>query len=217
MSTLLSSDSSYATIGNSGFIIYHDNDVAIPITDPSKPERQYNMYYCDCHDGQIQAFHRSVVPILLPYIESLDKLSWWSSQGFLYEIARTCVPRYSILLPNYGSYTGASDHSEYPRGRYYDKEEVILKSFFSSYGLSSHEEFKYSFQQSGHGDCAHHYIGYKPINVNQNIISSFSLRNDINCPDCSWMNSSIYNLCFNSLSTRFKIFIDKGILNDPQV
>jgi hypothetical protein len=45
----------------------------------------------DCTDGQIQAFHRDAVPLLLPFHDEFEDQSWWASQYLLFAYTSACV------------------------------------------------------------------------------------------------------------------------------
>jgi hypothetical protein len=45
----------------------------------------------DCTDGQIQAFHRDAVPLLLPFHDEFEDQSWWASQYLLFAYTSACM------------------------------------------------------------------------------------------------------------------------------
>jgi hypothetical protein len=69
----------------------------------------------DCLDGMKNAIHREAVPVLLPYVDSLDKVSWWMSQGVQFYLSAGCLARYGAVLGGYEE-AMVSQHSTYPRG-----------------------------------------------------------------------------------------------------
>jgi len=51
----------------------------------------YQYLLKDCTDGQIQAFHRDAVPLLLPFHDEFEDQSWWASQYLLFAYTSACV------------------------------------------------------------------------------------------------------------------------------
>jgi hypothetical protein len=45
----------------------------------------------DCTDAQIEAFHRDAVPLLLPYHEEFENVTWIASQSMLFLYTSTCL------------------------------------------------------------------------------------------------------------------------------
>jgi hypothetical protein len=54
-------------------------------------------FFRDCADAQLQAVHRDLVPVVFPYHEELEDVSWWSSQGMLFRYTSGCAPGANVL------------------------------------------------------------------------------------------------------------------------
>ena len=42
--------------------------------------------HTDCADGAFNAIHRAAVPVLLPYVELVDRYSWWGAQAIMWTV-----------------------------------------------------------------------------------------------------------------------------------
>lgn len=91
--------------------------------------------HTDCSDGAFNAYHRGVVPALLPYVELVDRYSWWGAQAIMWTVIGGCVPGYSV-------YVGILDilktkgHVNYPKGRYAEVESDAKEAVFGRKGLA---------------------------------------------------------------------------------
>eukprot|EP01038_Epipyxis_sp_PR26KG_P014939 gene14939-20097_t len=170
----------FATIGFMGYrppseapIIYHTYDMAL---------------FEDCHDAQLQAIHRHAVPVLLPYVELLDSLSWWESQLFLFQNAATCLSGSSVILPFFDCNNIA--HKSYPRGKFRDRERAIIIQIYRKYKLINNKN-EIIFQNHNHDIGTGSGLGL----INNTII-------------IPW-NYNEYDL-----GNRFRLFLQDGKLND---
>lgn len=90
----------------------------------------------DCGDAMLYAYHRLAVPVMFPYIELLDKKSWWESQGIHFHLVSACFTGYSVysnLVCGYGS----SIHTGYPQGRYPAESNKAIEQVYGKVGLVS--------------------------------------------------------------------------------
>lgn len=78
--------------------------------------RETEFYRFDCGDAQFHAIHRLAVPLILPYVELLDKLSWWESQQFVWRVAAGCLPNSGVGSGMLSNKNLDVKHSNYPRG-----------------------------------------------------------------------------------------------------
>jgi hypothetical protein len=84
----------------------------------------------DCADGQLQAYHRDIVPVVFPYHEELEDVSWWSSQGILFRYTSGCAPGSSVL-PGRNLKPNEQEHVPYNRGeRDIGREAALVRDTF---------------------------------------------------------------------------------------
>jgi hypothetical protein len=84
----------------------------------------------DCADAQLQAYHRDYVPIVFPYHEELEDISWWSSQGMLFRYTSTCGPGNNVL-PGRNFRPNLQEHIDYPKmGRDIGREEIVVREAY---------------------------------------------------------------------------------------
>jgi hypothetical protein len=91
----------------------------------------------DCPDAYVIAMHRAAIPVMFPYVERLDNLSWWESQAFLFQTAPGCVP-YGGVGTSYYFIRRRGRHGQYPRGFYPELRRKALHEIYGSRGLCPH-------------------------------------------------------------------------------
>ena len=91
------------------------------------PEAHNRFSQHECPDGMLNAFHRAAVPVLLPYNDALDHVSWWSSQEILFHLASGCVKGGVVTLGGYSFHHLGAEHAEYPRGLDHSRTTEIIK------------------------------------------------------------------------------------------
>jgi len=85
----------------------------------------------DCGDQRFHAIHRAAVPILLPYVEALDPLSWQEAQVILWRVASYCLPNAGIAsgMLNLARKIDTGNR-KYPYGQKgQERSELITKLF----------------------------------------------------------------------------------------
>lgn len=153
--------------------------------------------YHDCSDGAFNAYHRAALPALLPYVELVDRFSWWGSQAIMWNVIGGCVPGYSVFLGIF-NVIRTTGHAAYPRGRYEEVEHDAKEAVFGHRGL----------------------IPW-PINANGNLVQGDCMR--LNKPvqmthliawnSGDWLKADNFHRCFSALKPRFDSFILTGRLN----
>jgi hypothetical protein len=69
----------------------------------------------DCLDAMKNAFHREAVSVVLPYVQTMDNVSWWLSQKIQFHLTAGCFSGYVAILGGYGE-SHSQQHTAYPRG-----------------------------------------------------------------------------------------------------
>lgn len=112
-----------------------------------------DVYHYDCGDAQFSAIHRAAVPILLPYVELLDKNSWWESQQIVWRIASGCIPMSGIGSGLLNGKQVKAEHAPYPKGAVRNLRAQVINKLFGSRGLSPNPIDNSTFDTVA-GDCS---------------------------------------------------------------
>lgn len=148
-----------------------------------------------CSDGAFNAYHRAAAPALLPYVELVDRFSWWGAQGIMWSTIAGCTPRHSVFLGVF-NIVHTNGHTNYPRGRYEEVENDAKEAVFD-------RKFKVSpwpinpkaalFQ----GDCTH--VGL-PVQTSHLVAWKSGY----------WLKEDAFRRCHDALKPRFDSFIRTG-------
>lgn len=151
----------------------------------------------DCSDGAFNAYHRAALPVLLPYVELVDRFSWWGSQAIMWTVIGGCVPGYSVYVGVF-DLKRTTGHASYPRGRYEEVEMDAKEAVFGKRGLSPWPVDIHANRVQG--DCMK--IGM-PVQLAHRVIWSSG----------NWIKSENFQRCFTELKPRFDRFIKSGNLS----
>ena len=80
------------------------------------PEAYSHFSQHECPDAMLNAFHRAAVPVLLPYNDAMEDVSWWLSQEILFHLTYGCVKGGVVTLGGYSLLETDTEHAKYPRG-----------------------------------------------------------------------------------------------------
>lgn len=174
----------------------HTNNGAV--TAPLSP---FELLRVDCIDAMKDAFHREAVPLLLPYISSLDNISWWISQALLFHTTQGCLSGHTAVLGGYGEPL-VEEHSPYPQGRSDALERATVDRVFGSRGLVP---WPIGGQWMEQGNCG----ALQPPAGAPELISDIVFRSG------DWMTSKAYLACRGALQARFDRFMRHGVSADP--
>lgn len=151
----------------------------------------------DCADGAFNAYHRAAAPALLPYVELVDRFSWWGSQAIMWTVIGGCLPGYSMYVGIF-SLVSTTGHANYPKGRYNEVEHDSKEAVFSHRGLSPW-----------------------PINIDAQMVQGNCMK--IDKPGSSihssawtsgdWVKLESFRKCYSSLKPRFDSFVKTGNLS----
>jgi hypothetical protein len=145
----------------------------------------------DCLDGMKNAFHREAVAVMLPYIEDLDNMSWWMSQGLQFQLVSGCLSGYSVILGGYmEGPEELMEHGPYPRGLNHTEALKVMEKEFGSVGLMP---LPITGKEYPQGDCTG--LGTRHI-ATQMVFKSFA-----------WIESTPFQTCLKGLSGRFEKFL----------
>lgn len=177
----------------------------------------------DCGDAMLYAYHRLAVPVMFPYIELLDRKSWWESQGIHFHLVSACFTGYSVysnLVCGYGS----SIHSGYPQGRFPVESNKAIEQVYGKVGLVSPQMIHLntpSLEQgillsilfsvvlvliNIAGNCA-------KLPANTSTYTNFIEPRDSSFLSSGWQNSSNFRKCHMALQPRFIKFLETGDLS----
>lgn len=167
--------------------------------------------HVDCADAALVAVHRHAAPVVLPYIELVDKYSWYDSQGLLYQVLVGCLQGYSVFS-NIFTIVETSAHSEYPKGRFADYANKSLHEVYGKVGLMP---FPISGTPvlMGQGNCA----DAKPPNPSISGLAAFYepkipivegqyTPKTLTASD-AWQNTTRFQQCLSALKLRFVRYI----------
>ncbi len=146
----------------------------------------------DCLDAMKNAIHREAVPLLLPYVDSLDKVSWWMSQAVQFYLSAGCLAGYGAILGGYEE-AMAPQHSAYPRGLNYTLIQKAVYAVVQPAGLVPWPITPAHVLHQGH--CS-----------NQSGAGVEELAVDRVYSSGNWMVSEPFLTCKAALKKRFKIF-----------
>jgi hypothetical protein len=126
---------------------------------------------------------------MLPYQESLDKVSWWMSQALMFHVVAGCLKGYTAVLGGYQEGT-MEEHAQYPRGRNYTLELETVDALFKTVGLVP---YPITGRTYGVGNCTG-----LPGNAELAIQKVFASGN--------WMVTEPFLTCKAALKARFDAF-----------
>eukprot|EP00884_Botryococcus_braunii_P011378 jgi/Botrbrau1/20240/Bobra.31_1s0033.1 len=154
------------------------------------PTSPFELVRLDCIDAMKNALHREAVPVLLPYIASLDQVSWWISQALEFHTSVGCLSGYTAVLGGYGE-PQIQEHSPYPQGRNDTLERETVDRVFRSRGLVP---WPIGGQFLEQGNCG----GLKGVP---------ELMTDAIFASADWMTSKAFLTCRSGLMSRFLKFM----------
>ena len=94
------------------------------------PEAYSHFSQHECPDAMLNAFHRAAVPVLLPYNDALEDVSWWYSQEILFHLAYGCVKGGIVTLGGYSMLRSDTEHAEYPKRDATSPKETIKQYYW---------------------------------------------------------------------------------------
>ena len=147
-------------------------------------------YNFDCGDAQMHAIHRAAAQVLLPYVETLEDLSWQESQAVLWRVAAGCLANGGVGAGILSIKDEDKRHSPYPGGSFLSaRAHVITQIYGKKYALSPHPIDNSTFN-TVQGDCGHQpnqlaELARRPIDAPQ-----LSLGHRIVAPPSSSSSSS---------------------------
>ena len=156
------------------------------------PEAHNHFSQHECPDGMLNAFHRAAVPVLLPYNNALDDVSWWSSQEILFHLASSCVKGGVVTLGGYSFQHSGAEHAEYPRGLDHARTTEIIKQDYWQlipWPIASAEHELLQLQcMSG-------------------VVAEWKLRFTSRNKTSVWHNSPAFKVCLTCLEPQFHQFM----------
>ena len=184
---------SYFLLGNVNYAVVNFVDLG-GVKDPTTGELVNGLLkiaHTDCSDGAFNAYHRGAVPALLPYVELVDRYSWWGAQAIMWTVIGGCVPGYSVYV-GILDIVKTSGHVNYPKGRYEEVESDAKLAVFSHKGLTPWPiDIKAPFVQ---GNCMklNPFVEY--------IYETAWYSGD-------WIKSDAFRQCYKALKPRFEEFV----------
>ena len=193
---------SYFLLGDINYAVINFVDLG-GVKDPATGEPICGLTriaHTDCSDGAFNAYHRGAVPALLPYVELVDKYSWWGAQAIMWTVIGGCVPGFSV-------YAGILDvvktkgHVNYPKGRYEEVESDAKKAVFGRRGLAPWPiDIEVSLVQ---GNC-----------MKTNKFVDYIHETAWNSGD--WIKTESFHRCYKALKPRFDCFVT-GLKNISEI
>lgn len=168
--------------------------------------------HLDCADGALNALHRGSVSVFLPYVELVDRLSWWESQATHWQIAIACVPGYSVFY-NLFSVGAANEHGAYPRGRRLWESHASLVRVYGQAGLIP-EPMAHWKVQHPMGNC----LNWNEASLGAKFGASggrhlYERPATLNATQSAgWQRQPIFHKCKQALRSRFVTFLATGDL-----
>lgn len=156
----------------------------------SAPGSPFQLLRVDCIDAMKNALHREAVPVLLPYIASLDQVSWWISQALEFHASLGCLSGYTAVLGGYGE-PQLQEHSPYPQGRNDTLERETVDRVYRTRGLVP---WPIGGQYLEQGNCG----GLKGVP---------ELATEAIFASADWMTSKAFLACRSALLPRFLKFM----------
>ncbi len=148
----------------------------------------------DCADAALSAFHKDAVPVVLPYVELVDRFTWWESQGIHFHVVSSCMPGYSVYS-NVFYLTKTSGHVNYPRGRQREKAaQAILQVYGGSKGLVPDP------------------IGHHTLQIEQGNCASIPDALSDRWTSHEWQRRTSFMRCLAALQPRWEAFVRTGNL-----
>eukprot|EP01034_Spumella_vulgaris_P026625 gene26625-33232_t len=170
---------------------------------------------CQAPEYPAQSTKLAALPTILPYIELVDKKSWWEAQGLHFHLVSGCFPGFSVYS-NVFSMKGTSAHSPYPMGRYPDPVNTALRQVYGKYGLIPNP-ITVNTVQLEQGNCAN--INHTalpldgmfehPVKVNS-LVTKKPLKTIWDT--AAWQNSTAFKRCLERLTPRFQSYLETGDL-----
>jgi hypothetical protein len=145
-----------------------------------------SVYFTDQTDAMLAAFHHKSLPVVLPYIERLDNVSWWGSQELLYHVNRQCLHRAGVVLSDIAVQNTV--HRDYARGKVADEN---ISSALST-GIPSIKWNHTSWIWPDHGEKR----GAKWLNF----LNASATSGD-------WISSDNFQACLSRMHTRFYTYV----------
>lgn len=189
-----------------------------------KLSRPNEFYKFDCPDAKFVAFHHAAVPILLPYVEKLDNMSWWESQRILWRVASGCIPFSSIGSGMLGDENIINEHASYPKTQSTERLSQVIKDVYGKLGLTPNpiDDSQFNTVQ---GDCANQENMIlnrqnRPPNSIPNYYTNTNnkyrrLQFDNATIELSekWRNTNEYHYCLSKLKVRYHQYVKNRILD----
>ena len=169
--------------------------------------------HMDCCDGSLNAFHHAAVPVVLPYIELIDKISWWEAQGLQFHVISGCFPGYSVYS-NVFSIKATTAHSPYPMGRTPNEVNRALKQVYGKLGLIPDpiSVAKVQLEQANCANLDHQKLGlvgsYEPKIVaepEKEPLKTLWVSD-------AWRNMTSFKKCLDLLRPRYLKYMETGNL-----
>jgi hypothetical protein len=166
--------------------------------------------HIDCCDGSLNAFHRLAVPTILPYIELVDKKSWWEAQGLHFHLVSGCFPGYSVYS-NVFSIKATSAHSPYPMGRYPDPVNRAVRQVYGKYDLVPNP-ISLRTVQLEQGNCAN--VNHSTLPLDEMFEHRLPANSKLKTvwDTAAWQNSTSFRRCLAHLTPRFLSYLESGDL-----
>ncbi len=81
------------------------------------------------YDALFNGFHIDAMPILMPYMDGMERMSWWNQQLFMIQLTTTFYPKQVIQINAVG--TTNPSHEDYPRDENFGKVTDVYREFLS--------------------------------------------------------------------------------------
>ena len=151
--------------------------------------------HADCCDGALLAIHHLAVPILLPYVELLDNITWWAPIWKNLQVG--CFPGYSVFSQGLKH---RESHSPYPKNM--KNIQVLmtkaLRQVYTPLGIIPYPITEKNLKTPLiPGNCA---------GITESQVNYPSWRSD------GWLELDSYKKCYKQLRPRFIKFIENNDL-----
>ena len=173
--------------------------------------------HLDCADAALVAFHRNAVPVLLPYVELVDRWTWWESQGIHFHLATGCLPGYSVYS-NVFEITRTTTHSQYPRGRRITEATRAMQEVYGKRGLvpSVLSRIHVGLDQGnclGWSDAQHGLQNmYEPLDPSPLHSSPSLIVSGHRWSSEAWQTLPVFLQCHQALRSRWQSYVETGDL-----
>lgn len=157
-------------------------------------EDKLGFLHGDCCDAALIAIHHLAAPVLLPYVELLDNITWWAP--IWNHLIIGCFPGYSVYWPGFQYDEKFQSHAAYPR-YHYNASSLKTKAFRQVYGRVDLIPYPITEENanaldSAQGNCAH--------------ISSAQVA-DPSWSSDAWQKLDSFKKCSHQLHSRFRSFL----------